>query len=254
MDVFHRIASASWSSACLRSIKGVALATEMTLWRLSLADCMDDLRDRVTRTRNPRSGSIRAASALATLVTLGAIGSVLLFVNFLLTMIFWKSAVVLDGVVALVGLFVASRSSDTTWSFRVGALATTVMSLAAIVFFQEIWASHAQHDARLRGMIETLCEVDVPVDAQLGQCGGSITNTGNGNSCQYWARAVVRTSASMQSAISQLETQGFQETELDIWNEPMSDGMTYWRDDDPNTLRLSFMESWEPQDNDLRCM
>lgn len=177
------------------------------------------------KTRDSSNRSTDPGSVIALLVGLVAGGFAILFMNFILTMLYWKAAVALNGLVAAGGVMFAARSSDRTLMVRVGLGAMALMGLAGLALFQDIWASHAEHDARLSRMVETLCRVDVPEPAQVDNCGGSISNTGNGNSCQYWARAVVRTAESIQPVLAELEAQGFQETELNIWNEPMSDGM-----------------------------
>ncbi len=186
-----------------------------------------------------------AASALLTVPILFLVGSA----NLLLTFLWWKAAIALDAVL-LVGAVLAWKRASEAWLARAVAASTILATLVVAGTAVPIWKDHSRHDARLDRMADQLCSVDLPADASIDRCEGSITNTGNGNSCQYLVTATVRP-GDTEVFEQALEGKGFMQTELDIYGDPMGDGKAYRRDGD--LYELTLQASWEPSENDLRC-
>jgi hypothetical protein len=181
------------------------------------------------------------------LISLAAMAIALLVVALVLYFFgFWKFALAVPFVAAGGAAIWCWRSGERRWPAFVIATGLVVVAVAMVFVFSSVWRSEAAHDAHLAGMVSELCGYQPPAGETLERCTGSITNTGNGNSCRYWARATIRESTSSDSVIASLQ--------LDVWNEPMHDGLTYWRPSDtPSAIELSLMESWRPPDDDLRC-
>lgn len=177
------------------------------------------------------------------------IGFVVILVNLFLTLVSWKTALAFDAVAVVAAPWLWSRASG-AWLARaaVAGLALTALSFALVA--RPIWESHSRHDARLSNMVDDLCNVDLPPGAEMSGCEGSITNTGNGNSCRYLVAATVesRDPSELEAA---LEQQGIGPTSLDFSGKPNSDGMTYMRAG--ARYDLWYQSSYQPSDEDLRC-
>lgn len=180
-------------------------------------------------------------TVLATLL-LGFVNGFLLFVS-------WKGAVALDAAVLVAAAFLwvkANRSSAKRLVATGAGLATVVVAGVAWPF----WFDHARHDARLAGMVDDLCAVDVPHGTSVEGCTGSITNTGNGDSCRYLATATVETDDPVELE-SMLADEGFLATDVDAWGDPIADGRSYRRVGE--RYELALQASRQPEGNDLRC-
>lgn len=177
------------------------------------------------------------------------IGFVVALVNLFLTLVSWKAALAFDAVAVVVAPWLWFRASG-AWLARaaVAGLALTALSVALVV--RPIWVSHSRHDARLATMVARLCDVELPPGAEISGCEGSITNTGNGNSCRYLVAATVEP-RDPQELEAALQRQGIGPTSLDFEGKPEADGMTYMRAGD--RYRMWYQSSWEPSDDDLRC-
>lgn len=177
------------------------------------------------------------------------IGFVVVFANFFLTLASWKGALALDAIAVVAAPWLWSRASG-AWVARaaVAGLALTALSVALVA--RPVWVSHSRHDARLETMVDRLCDVDLPPGAEMSGCEGSITNTGNGNSCRYLVAATVETRDPRELEAA-LQRQGIGPTTLDSSGFPWSDGMTYI----PGDARygLWYQSSWQPSDDDMRC-
>ncbi len=203
------------------------------------------------RTMRKRMATVALWAAFLT--SLAVIAVVLLVAVLALTFLgAWKFA-------ATVPVLVASGAGAWWWRSRkrrspdsVLAAGAVVVAIGMTLLFFPVWRSQAIHDAHLADMVDVLCRYRPPAGASLDRCTGSITNTGNGNSCQYLARATIHLTTPPDPVIAHLEEQGFVETSLDIWGEPILDGLTYWRPSD-SYVEVSLMESNRPRDDDLRC-
>lgn len=177
---------------------------------------------------------------------------VLLGLNLALTFASWQLAIAADVLVVVAAAVVWRRKIMETRSRNIIIGSLIVGVVLSAFAFRTTWATHSRHDARLADMVDTLCNADVPDDAKIQDCGGSLSNTGNGNSCRYWARAEVET-AEVGNVIDALRAQGFGSTDLNIWDEPIEDSLTYVVPTRDGSLHLSYQESWQPPEGDLRC-
>lgn len=178
------------------------------------------------------------------------------FVALVLSYIHWRTAAALCiGAIAspVIAWFVDPRRRTTNLTVLIPvALAALIIS----VLFFSTWSSQLNHDRRLEAMSDELCGLDLPDEVDLDCRGGSITNTGNGNSCRYWARATVTYEGSSDDLRELLEKAGISPTELDIFEEPMDDGVRYHSLEEEGgtaTAGLSNQAAWQDQDDDLRC-
>jgi hypothetical protein len=65
---------------------------------------------------------------------------------------------------------------------------------------------------------------------------------------------LIGTTGDRAAVVTYLEGNGNQPTELDLWGEPAGDGRLYWvTDDEPDAVHVSIMNSWQPDEGDLRC-
>ena len=196
--------------------------------------------------RGPGPGRRAVAWALLTVPIMFLLG---LANGFLLLLVRWQWSVALDAVL-LAGAAFSWTQTKRSWITRAvagsTALATLVVAATAVPF----WRDHSRHDSRLGRMADELCAVDLPAGSIIDRCERSIANTGNGNSCRYLVKATVRP-GDTEALEYELENQGFTETEVDIWGEPMADGKTYRRDGE--LYELALQASWEPSENDIRC-
>lgn len=198
------------------------------------------------------SASRSVGRILAALFVIAVTAVFTVFANLILTFLFWKAAIGLNVLVIAFGVLLWSARGFTRF-WRYVLIATVVAAVVPSVWiFRTTWTSHSRHDGRLAEMVATLCAVDLPSGATLEDCGGSITNTGNGNSCRYLATAVVRSDADLSTVTNELEAQGFDPTDLDQFGEPIDDGPAYTLVEG-DELRLSLQASWQPQEGDLRC-
>jgi len=202
-----------------------------------------------------RGKRITIALIALCVISLALISMLILFVTVVLYLVgLWKVALAVPIVVAAGAAVWCWRPREQRWPVLAIPTALAVLAVGMGFVFSSIWRSEAAHDAHLASMVQELCGFEPPAGASLERCSGSITNTGNGNSCRYWARAMIRSASASDPIVEYLGEQGFVETSLDIWNEPMLDGRTYWRSGpDPAAIELSLMESWRPPDDDLRC-
>lgn len=169
--------------------------------------------------------------------------------GFLLLLVRWQWSVALDAVLLLGATFLWTQTKG-SWVTRAVAGSTVLATLVVAATAVPFWRDHSRHDARLDGMADELCAIDLPAGSTVGRCESSITNTGNGNSCRYLVRATVRP-GDVEVLERALEHQGFTQSGVDTWGEPMADGKTYRRDGDVYDLTLQ--ASWEPSENDIRC-
>jgi hypothetical protein len=189
---------------------------------------------------------------LASLAGIGAMVAALFIVTALMTLFSWKLSLGADLLCAGAGLLWWGHSRGKQWPFRLIPVSLVGMAIAAIVLFSSMWRTQAAHDAHLGHLVDELCGLELPQGTTLEDCRASITNTGNGNSCQYWARAELNTTASTSAVAEYLEDQGFSPTTLNVWREPIEDGRTYWSPT-AGEFRIFLMESWRPDEGDLRC-
>jgi hypothetical protein len=200
------------------------------------------------------AGIGRAAEwALGALVALILIGGFLLILNLFLTFVSWKAAVGTD-LLALGAAAVVWKRRSLPPFFRYVIVGATVISVVAVAaVFRTTWITLARHDERLADMVATLCEIDLPSEATVEDCGGSITNTGNGNSCRYLATALVRPAGHRSTVVEALIAQGFAPAELNVWGDPIYDGRRYGLPEEGDEIRLYLQASWRQEEGDLRC-
>ena len=197
--------------------------------------------------------AVRAAGAVAmaagAVAMAAGVAFVVVLLNLFLTLAAWKSALAFDVVAVLAAPWLWSRASG-AWLARGAVAGLALAALSVTLVVRPSWVSHSQHDARLAQMTDELCGVDLPASADMGRCGGSITNTGNGNSCRYLVTATVETRdpAELEAA---LRRQGFGPTTTDYGGYPQGDGMTYEPAGD--RYKLWLQSSYQPSDHDLRC-
>jgi hypothetical protein len=191
------------------------------------------------------------ARVLGALGVIGAIAGSLFFLVLFLTFASWKAAVAAEVAVAGAAAVVWKRRLLAPWLRYVVIAAILLTAIATATVLRTTWATQADHDARLSGMVSELCDVEVPAEAAVEDCGGSISNTGNGNSCRYLATATVAGDADPDTVVATLEGEGFRPTELDVWDDPIEDGRAYLVDSDD--IRLFLQSSYQDDEGDLRC-
>ena len=201
--------------------------------------------------KHPPDAGRPVARVLGALVVIGAIAASLFFLVLFLTFASWKAAIAAE--VAVVGAAVAmwKRRLLVPWLRYVVIAAILLTAIATATVLRTTWATQADHDARLSGMVSELCDVEVPTEAAVEDCDGSISNTGNGNSCRYLATATVASDADPDTVVATLEGEGFRPTELDVWDDPIEDGRAYLVDSDG--VRLFLQSSIQDDEGDLRC-
>lgn len=188
--------------------------------------------------------------AVTVAVMAAAVAATVLVANLMATLVSWKVALAADAAAVTAAPLLWRRTPERAWLMRATTVLTAVACVAVAALFSPAWRDHARHDERLAAMAATLCATDLPEGARIGSCSGSITNTGNGNSCRYLVTAAVAAPSS-SALIDHLRDEGFEANELDVFGEPMHDGKTYWRDGDQ--VRIALMSSWQDDANDLRC-
>jgi hypothetical protein len=195
------------------------------------------------------------AKSLAALIALVVAAVVLLFVDILFSMLpWWRVAVGANAVSAGLGIWLLWRYRRRSTLRQLFGAAILVPAIVWSVVLTPTWRIQARHDARLAVLVDELCGITLPEDASLDGCGGTIFNIGNGNSCSYWANGVIRTAADRAAVVTYLEGKGYQPTELNLWGEPVRNGRLYWlTDDEADTVHVSIMNSWQPDEGDLRC-
>lgn len=171
-------------------------------------------------------------------------------VNLFLTYIEWKIAVSMNLIVVGAAVYILKGRPRTVKRYLAGvALLILALTVTAVLF--STWRAQARHDLRLWRMAQVVCARDLPRGLSIEDCDGSISNTGNGNSCRYLATALVRGEAS--EVISHFKAQGYSSTGLDIWGDPMDDGRSYIVPYEEHEVRLAYQLSWAPDEGDLRC-
>jgi hypothetical protein len=184
------------------------------------------------------------------LVVIVALAAVLGFLVLFLTLASWKAAVAAEILAVGAAGLAWKRRMFATWLRNVVIVTTLVVTVVLAVFMRSTWTVQAQHDARLSEMVSDLCTIDVSAGSVQG-CSGSISNTGNGNSCRYLATASIPDVSNAGVITSQLESEGFVPTELDVWGDPIEDGRAYLVEGED--VRLFLQSSWQDEEGDLRC-
>lgn len=169
--------------------------------------------------------------------------------------IYWKAGV--GACLALLGVAIshAMRAPPPRGRAIVQSSAMGLVALVPLLVMVPVWQSQWGHDRHLRDLVQQLCNIST-ADLEVEGCSGSITNTGNGNSCRYAARAtawMIGTTTQLRTALLDA---GFSPTALDQFGDVMDDGRTYFdlaSEDRVATARLSLQESWQDQEDDLRC-
>jgi hypothetical protein len=186
------------------------------------------------------------------LVAIGSISLVVFVLILLLTMFgSWRVAVAFELLFPVGAILIWRRRILSSWTRYVYSGALVASALFSAVVLMPTWTSEARHDGRLGEMADQLCSIELRRGASVDGCGGSISNTGNGNSCQYLASATVTVPAGA-NVIGNLEEQGFRRTRLDPWGDPGADGRTYVIGEDKE-LHVFLQYSWQDDEDDLRC-
>jgi hypothetical protein len=201
----------------------------------------------------PRPGAW--GTAVATLIALAVAAVTLLLVDILsMWLASWRVAAGANAVSAGFGIWLVWRYHRRSTLLQLFGGAILVPAILWSVLFVPTWQIQARHDGHLAVLVDELCGIALPEDASLDGCDGTIFNIGNGNSCTYWANALIRTTADRAAVVTYLEGKGYQPTELNLWGEPARDGRLYWlTDDEPDAVHVSIMNSWQPDEGDLRC-
>jgi hypothetical protein len=204
-----------------------------------------------TEQRQPGTPSPIPGRVLRALVVIAATATVLFLLIYFLTFASWRLAVAIEVVVVVGSVVVWKRATSVPWLGYVVIASILLTAIAASVFLWTTWVTQADHDARLSAMVAGFCEVQLPARDAVQDCSGSITNTGNGNSCRYLAGATV-VGRDPNTVVEALEEQGFRLTDLDLWGDPTEDGHSYLVQGDE--VRLFSQASWQDDEGDLRCM
>jgi len=191
------------------------------------------------------------ARAIGALVAVASVAGVLFLLVLFLTYSSWKAAVAAEVLAVGATAYLWKRSAVESWLRYVAIAAVLLTAFATAVFLRSTWVEQADHDARLAAMVADLCDLDLPGSANVEDCGGTITNTGNGNSCRYLATATVAGNWESDSIVAALQDQGFASTELDIWDTPVKEGRAYLVEGE--AVRLFFQSSNQEAEGDLRC-
>lgn len=206
--------------------------------------------DQRTKSERGASAGKVASRVVGALLVIVAIATFQFLLVLFLTFASWKAAVGAEVLALAVAILVWKRRTVRPWlrPIVIGAILLSVLGIA--LMFRPTWTAQADHDARLSTMVDELCDTELPADSDLDDCDGSISNTGNGNSCRYLTSAVVNTD-DRTTAVASLRDQGFGETSLNVFGEVMDDGRTYLVDGE--SLRVFLQSSWQDDEGDLRC-
>jgi len=126
---------------------------------------------------------------------------------------------------------------------RAMAAGVTIPTVGLLILFVPAWATHLDHDRRLDRFVDELCSVDIGRRGSVVECGGSISNTGNGNSCEYsvWARVT-----------GDVDQRLFRRSYEGAYPEARGvEGPTFEETDDGFMVTVS--QGWMPDEGDLRC-
>jgi hypothetical protein len=198
----------------------------------------------------PRKAGPLLGRILGALVVIAATASVLFVLVVFMSFASWKLGVAVVVIAVGGAAFAWNRSLFAPWLRYVLIVTIVLTAVSTTLLLRTTWMAQADHDARLSTMVAELCEVQLPAGSAFDDCDGSISNTGNGNSCRYLASAVVNTD-DRATVVASLRDQGFAETRLNVFREVMDDGRTYLLERD--SLRVFLQSSWQNDEGDLRC-
>jgi hypothetical protein len=192
--------------------------------------------------------------ALAGVTIALGIAAIVLFVDILSMLASWRVAAGMNAVSAGFGIWLLWHYRRRSTLVQLFGGAVLIAAIVWSVLLVPTWRIQGRHDGRLAVLVDELCGITLPQGAFLDGCGGTIFNIGNGNSCSYWANGLIRTTADRAAVVTYLKGKGYQPTELNLWGEPIRDGRLYWlTDDEPDAVHVSIMNSWQPDEGDLRC-
>ena len=156
-------------------------------------------------------------------------------------MLSWKLSVAFFVFMAASAAILARGRSLTS---RLTGAAVGIAVIGLLVFFVPTWQAHSEHDARLGRFVDQLCSVDVPDGVSVEECGGDIGNTGNGNSCEYRAWAIVRGGDAAEAFERPYEPA--------YPSSPGVEGPTF-SDREGDGFKVTISQGWTSEEGDLRC-
>ena len=122
------------------------------------------------------------------------------FVTLMVTFFAWWAGLAVCAACFAGGVLLWRRGRSPT--SRPTSAGIAMASVAVGVLLSPVWGSGFSHDRRLADLKHRLCEVAVPPQTTVEDCGGSISLTSNGNHCDYEASMVIRSRRSRHEVLA----------------------------------------------------